>query len=339
MGAASRLPRTVLQSLVPRGSMKRIFILSLLALAACSNGAGTSGGATSDRGGVVFSDPAPAPPVQAEQFSGKGQESGGGTTGRETALMIDQSRPPASAVVGSARAASVAPGMLIRTGTAFVEVDSVELAVARVQELAQRLGGFVGNTSVSGGERETRSATLELKIPAARFDQAVSGLRPLGKVERVQVQAEDVGEEYVDLSARAANARRLEERLLALLANRTGKLEDVLAVERELARVRQEIDTREGRLRYLRTRAAVSTLNVTVHEPRPLIGDYPRARPLREAFRDAWRNFIGFTAGLIASLGFLIPLAVILAGIVWLVRRYFPGRRRPGPPPTEPPAG
>jgi uncharacterized membrane protein YccC len=197
----------------------------------------------------------------------------------------------------------------------------------------------VGNTSVSGGEQATRSATLELKIPAARFDQAVGGLRPLGKVESVQVHAEDVGEEYVDLSARTANARRLEERLLGLLATRTGKLEDVLAVERELARVRQEIDTQEGRLRYLRTRAAVSTLNVTVHEPRPLIGDYPRARPIREAFRDAWRNFIGFTAGLIASLGFLIPLGVILAGIVWLVRRYFPRRRRPTPPPADPPTG
>jgi len=316
--------------------MKPILILALLALAACSGE--TSGEATSgtDR---VHRDPAASPPVQTEGVAvGTAPEL---VSYNEVAQRPDKGVPVSRAAIAasdSASAASVAPSMLIRTGTAMVEVDSVEVAVARVRELAQRLGGYVGNTSVSGGEQAARSATLELKIPAARFDQAVSGLRPLGKVESVQVQAEDVGEEYVDLSARTANARRLEERLLGLLATRTGKLEDVLAVERELARVRQEIDTQEGRLRYLRSRAAVSTLNVTVHEPRPLVGDYPRARPLREAFRDAWRNFIGFLAGLIASLGFLIPLGLILAAIVWLVRRYRPRRARPAPPAPRPPS-
>jgi hypothetical protein len=313
--------------------MKPIFILALLALAACSGE--TSGEATSGSADVMHVDPAPSPPVRAEDYAGQPQASGA-HSGRETPLAITITRPPASPAdtLGPASAPSVAPSMLIRTGNASVEVDSVELAVVRVQELAQRLGGYVGNTSLNGGEQAMRSATLELKIPAARFDQAIGGLRPIGKVESVQVQAQDVGEEYVDLSARTANARRLEERLLVLLATRTGKLEDVLAVERELARVRQEIDTQEGRLRYLRSRAAVSTLTVHVHEPRPLIGDYPRARPLREAFRDMWRNFIGFTAGLIASLGFLIPLGLILAGIVWLVRRYV-WRRRPAP--SQPP--
>jgi hypothetical protein len=119
----------------------------------------------------------------------------------------------------------------------------------------------------------------------------------------------------------------------------------VLAVERELARVRQEIDTQEGRLRYLRSRVAVSTLNVTLHEPRPVVGAYPGSSPIANAFRDAWRNFIGFMAGLIASLGVLIPVAAILALVYWLVRRL----RRSSPPPyprggrtrdpVEPPVG
>lgn len=291
--------------------MKRIFIL-LLALTACSG----------DIGGEATS----GTEMQMDRAS-----AGAAPAAEEAALSISQPAGGTTAAPDSASTASVAPSMLIRTGDASVEVDSVELAVARVQQLARRLGGYVGNTSISGGEEAMRSATLEVKIPSARFDQAIGGLPPIGKVESVDVKAEDVGEEYVDLSARMANARRLEERLLGLLATRTGKLEEVLTVERELARVRQDIERHEGRLRYLRTRAAVSTLTVTVHEPRPLVGDYPRAKPLREAFRAAWRNFIGFTAGLIASLGFLIPLGLILAGIVWLVRRYRP-RRRPAPP-------
>ena len=250
--------------------------------------------------------------------------SAGNSEPQEMALGVSQPKPSAQAVV--------TPGMLIRSGWASVEVDSVELAVARVQRLAQQLGGYVGNTSLSDGEEAMRSATLELKVPAARFDQAVGGLRPLGKVESVRVQAQDVGEEFVDLTARTANARRLEERLLGLLATRTGKLEDVLAVERELARVRQEIDTQEGRLRYLRSRAAVSTLSVTVHEPRPIVGAYPGASPIANAFRDAWRNFVGFMAGLIASMGVLIPVAVIAAILYRIVRRLLRSRRRARPP-------
>ena len=80
------------------------------------------------------------------------------------------------------------------------------------------------------------------------------------------MSAEDVGEEFVDVAARAANGRKLEQRLIDILGTRTGKLSDVLAVERELARVREDIQRQEGRMRYLRTRASLSTLSVTVHE-------------------------------------------------------------------------
>lgn len=231
--------------------------------------------------------------------------------------------------------ASIVPPMLIRTGNAVIEVDSLEIAISEVRLLAQRMGGFIANTSMQTGQGQIRAATLEMKVPSARFDEAIGGLRPLGKVEAVNEQSEDVGEEFVDITARMTNARRLEERLLALLANRTGKLEDVLAVERELARVRQEIERYEGRMRYLRTRAAVSTLSVTVHEPRPLIGSNPGRSVIGEAFRNAWRNFVRFIAGLIEAMGVLVPLAVI--GVVaWLLwRRFgprFPIRRPPEAP-------
>lgn len=103
--------------------------------------------------------------------------------------------------------------------------------------------------------------------------------------------------------------------MIALLATRTGKLQDVLSVERELARVREEIERYEGRLRYLKTRAAVSTLSITVHEPVPILGQSPGENPIAAAIRQAWRNFVGFIAACIASLGVLIPLgALVVAG-------------------------
>jgi hypothetical protein len=213
-----------------------------------------------------------------------------------------------------------AAAMIIRTGTATLQVDSLEPAVSRLRALAQSLGGYVGNTSMQTGKDQLRSGTVEIKVPAPRWQQLLTGLKPIGTLESQNESAEDVGEEFVDVQARVANARRLEQRLIALLANRTGKLSDALAVERELARVREEIDRYEGRIRYLRTRAAISTMVVTIHEPGPVLGTQPGQNPIADAFRSAWRLFVGLIAFLIASLGVIIPL-LLIAWLVWVIWR------------------
>jgi hypothetical protein len=210
-----------------------------------------------------------------------------------------------------------APSLIIRTGQAFIEVEKVDPAILKIRQLAARVGGYIANSSVSGGRDQMRQATLELKIPSAQYDQALGDLSSIGKVETVTSNAQDVGEEFVDVTARVNNSRKLEERLISLLANRTGKLDEVLRVERELARVREEIDRYEGRLRYLSSRAALSTLSITVHEPAPLLGTDPGSNPILAALRRAWRNFVAFVAGVIASLGVLVPLTLI-GWLVWL---------------------
>ena len=233
---------------------------------------------------------------------------------------------PTSSSSAVAGAEQVAPSMLIRTGSSSIEVDELDPAILKVRQLAQQLGGYVANSSISGGRDQVPSATLELKIPAAKYDQAIGGLNNIGKVEAVNTSVEDVGEEFVDITARVTNAKRLEERLVNLLATRTGKLEDVLAVERELARVREEIERYEGRIRFLKTRAAVSTLSITVHEAFPLLGQSPGDNPIARAIKQAWRNFVGFIAWMIASLGVLVPVAVLLAGGWYVFLRYRRGK-------------
>jgi len=213
----------------------------------------------------------------------------------------------------------IATNMIIRTATASIEVDSLEPAVARVKELATRLGGYVGSSGIVTGKNQLRQAAIEVKIPAGRFDEVLSGLAPIGKLESVNVEAQDVGEEFVDVTARMDNARRLEQRLIGLLATRTGKLKDVLDVEQSLARVREEIERYEGRIRYLRAHAAMSTLSVTVHEPLPVVGTAGKS-VMGEAFTQAWRNFVVLVSLAVQSLGVILPLG-FLAGIAWFVTR------------------
>jgi hypothetical protein len=217
----------------------------------------------------------------------------------------------------------VVPGsMLVRVGQASVQVDSLDSGISRVREMARRTGAIIANTSMEDGKEQTRAASLELRIPSEHFDEAVNGLSPIGKLESVNVNVQDVGEEFVDVQARMVNARRLEQRLIDLLANRTGKLTDVLRVESELARVREEIERYEGRMRYLRSRSSVSTLTVAIHEAYPIVAEHAGMHPMRDAFAQAGRNFVGVTAGLIASLGVLIPIGVLVGAALFIARRF-----------------
>ena len=217
--------------------------------------------------------------------------------------------------------------MVIRTATASIEVDSLETAVAELRQLATRVGGYVGGAGVATGKNQLRQAFIELKVPAGRFDEVVAGLRPMGRLESVNVNAQDVGEEYVDVTARIDNARRLEQRLIGLLATRTGKLKDVLDVEQTLARVREEIERYEGRIRYLRAHIAMSTLNVTLHEPLPIVAATGRG-PIAEAFRQAWRNFVVLLSLAVQSLGVVLPLGFVAGGTWFVTRRWRVARQR-----------
>jgi hypothetical protein len=212
-----------------------------------------------------------------------------------------------------------------------VEVERIEPAVERIQALAASLDGYIAHVSMQTGADQFRRATLTLRIPAERFDEATAGVRPLGKVEQLDVAVEDVTEQYVDLEARLANARRLEERLLRLLETRAGTLEQVLAAERELARVRTEIELYDGRLRQLAGRVSLSTLTVVVQEPRPILGTTPGQSVLGNAFRQAWRNFVWTVAGIISAAGALIPLLLLLAVLAWPAARWLRRRRRGAP--------
>ena len=303
-------------------------LLIATALSACDRGASPSSdssGMATDKmdaspTSVLRGSPTRAPAVfQATAGAPTAQLSGGVVAGAVTDEVSPES-PSGPDPLQNVNAATAAPTMVIRTGQAFIEVNKVDSAIPKIRLLASQMGGYITNSSISGGRDQVRQATFELKIPAPRYDQAVGSLSTIGKVETVNSTAQDVGEEFVDVTARVTNSRRLEERLISLLANRTGKLDEVLRVERELARVREEIERYEGRLRYLSARVAMSTLTITVHEPAPILGNSPGQNPIAAALRRAWKNFIALIAGTIAALGVVIPLALLgLAG--WLAYR------------------
>jgi hypothetical protein len=291
-----------------------LIFVAALALIACQDESSPNADATTPSAAPRVSGRPVSAPESPPQFGEAGgavanDEASQGSVGRSLGARVEV-RGPAGDPLQNVNAGTAAPAMIIRTGQAFIEVEKVDPAVLKIRQLAAQVGGYITNSSVSGGHDQIRQATLELKIPAQKYDEAVGSLSVIGKVETVSTNAQDVGEEFVDVTARVNNSRRLEDRLITLLANKTGKLDEVLRVERELARVREEIERYEGRLRYLTSRVSMSTLTITVHEPAPILGNNPGENPIAAALRRAWRNFIALLAGTIASLGVLIPLGL-----------------------------
>jgi hypothetical protein len=213
--------------------------------------------------------------------------------------------------------------MIIRQAGIALEVADIDSATAVVRRIATEDGGRVERLAQSGDPAEARQASMTLRVPAGRLDEVLERLRAVGKVEGISLSEADVTGEYVDVDAELRNLRRLEERLLALLRDRTGKLEEVLAVERELARVRQEIDVRQGRMNRMEQDIAWSSVQVDMHEPMRAFagrgtGGWAR---LGRAFVRAWENFFDVVVGLIEALGVIIPLAVLGTLGWWAYRK------------------
>jgi hypothetical protein len=161
-----------------------------------------------------------------------------------------------AAVAEREQAPGAAPDrLLLKTAELRVAVEVVAAAADSASALVQGMGGYVAGSSVQGEE----SARLELRVPAARLDEALDALAALGEERARSVSASDVTAEVADLEATLANQRALRDRLRALLA-RAQKVDEVLQVERELTRLQTEIDAGDARLKRLQTGVALSAL-------------------------------------------------------------------------------
>jgi len=143
----------------------------------------------------------------------------------------------------------------------------VSAGLRELETMTREVGGFVS-------KRTDRMITI--RVPAQRFYEVVGRIEHLGEVLRRDVTAQDVTEEFLDTELRLRNARAVRARLQELLARAT-TVQDSLMIERELDRVSVEIDRMEGRLKYLRDRAAFSTITVSL-EPRNAAPHPPTVR-------------------------------------------------------------
>jgi hypothetical protein len=196
---------------------------------------------------------------------------------------------------------------IIKTGEVTVQVTDVPATVGRVRALVLELGGYVGGSQAGAGDE---GATLTLRIPAARFDEALERLRALdGEVVAEATRESDVTRQVIDLGARIANLEASEASYRVLL-ERAEQIDDVLAVQARLDGVRGEIEQLEAQLQEIEGDADLSTLTVSlVPAPAPIATVTTTWDPKAEV-DGALASLVGIGQGLLN--------AVIWFGIVWL---------------------
>lgn len=198
----------------------------------------------------------------------------------------------------------------------------------------------VVSTAFSDGPHDSAHGKLEIRAAPAwlqHFRDGVSAEAGAlgGKVQSAEVTSEDLSRQIVDTDAQLRAKTTLRDRLQGLLATHPGKVGDLLAVERELARVQGEIDSAQSELADMRGRVAMSDVTLT-YSANELLGDAVQS-PLAASFHGFFGLVASSLAAMIDVIGALLPWALVAAGLIWLFRKRLKTLRWPfgrKPPPS-----
>ena len=205
--------------------------------------------------------------------------------------------------------------MLTKEGTLRWETGDVAKTHAAILVQANKHNAYVSNDNQTRDDYQT-TTRMELRIPSDKFDEFISGIeKDVTKFDEKRIEVLDVTEEYIDISARMKTKKELEQHYYDLL-KQTKNVAEVLLVEEQLNTVRADIESAEGRLKYLKDKVNMSTLHLTFYEttsaPVGFFGE------IGKSFVSGWKGFLYFILGIISAW----PIVLVVSGFLfWLIRR------------------
>lgn len=245
---------------------------------------------------------------------------------REPARSFNLAAPPPEAAQVDEGTAAVPPGpMIVRTATLSILTREFDNGRAVMERTVNQLQGYVENLSLTAPNDAGQTLSATLRIPSDKLDTALVELRKLGRVEQESQSGEEVTRQYTDLVARLSNSRSTEQRLIQVLQQRTGKVADVLAVEREIARVRGEIERMDAQRKGLETQVSFATLQLSLREEHQSeLGVAPPSTGIR-LWNDLVAGYDGLVETAIGLLEFVLRSGPVL--LFWFALLYWPARR------------
>jgi hypothetical protein len=246
--------------------------------------------------------------------------------------------PAAEAAAGQVAKDDAAARKIKYTADVRVICDDFDKAHDGFTVAVKQHKGLIAHSEITGSPGSVRVGQWRVRVAVARFDDFRSAVLKLGEVEKDTSDSEDVTEEYYDLEAHIKNRQAEEESLRKLLEKSGDKIENILAVRKELAQVRDDINRKQGRLKLLANLTDLTTVNVTIREkqrfnagPPPAVAEVPtfgmRVRRTFTSSIDALTAFVQDLALVAIALAPWALLAAVVLGPIYLVARRLARRR------------
>ncbi|MBV9008495.1 MAG: DUF4349 domain-containing protein [Verrucomicrobia bacterium] len=155
---------------------------------------------------------------------------------------------------------------LIRNASLDLEVRSFDDALQSITDLAKAAGGYIATNSSEKQENGKLRGEIVVKVLPDNLDDFLGKLRGLGELKNQTLATQDVSKQYLDTDARLRNARVVEQRLVDMLEKNSGRVSDLLQVEKELGRVREQIEQMEGELKFMESQVQFATVTIRLAE-------------------------------------------------------------------------
>jgi len=263
-----------------------------------------------------------------KQAVGSMSGNGGGIAAGD-ALATPAAGKAHEAAISTNRALPRMPSTVIKNGRLSIRLgrDGLSKAIDRAHNIVDRYGGFISSSNISTGKHE--SSTIVLRVPADRFDNAMADLSApgLGALRSQQQSGEDVGQQLVDLSARARNLRA-QSRALIRLMNQAVTVSDTIKIQNELFDIQGQIEELDGRLRYLHDQADMSTITMLLAPPAAAHHHPGQATAIGSALRRSWQRATDVVTAVIVGAGVVIPVALLALVTLLAGRWLLPAVRR-----------
>lgn len=210
--------------------------------------------------------------------------------------------------------------------TAQLRYETQDLDVTRTQVLAaiKEAQAYIQNDN-SGKDYNQLYHRITVRVPTKNFQQLLDGIaKGVAYFDERTISQEDVTAEFVDLNARLNAKRKLEERYLDLLA-KAKNVKEMLEIERELAKIREEIEAKQGRVNYLENQVSLSTVHIHFYKVTARTGiTQSYGSKITNALKSGWNGISVFFLGLLHIWPFLILVGLGL----FFIRRWIKRRRK-----------
>jgi hypothetical protein len=210
---------------------------------------------------------------------------------------------------------------IIKNGNISIKTLHLEKSKAAIDQLVQNLGAYYQDERLEKLETEI-SYNLTIRIPSRQFEKLIFGIEKSGdEITDKSLKSTDVSEEYVDIETRLQNKRAYLNQYRTLLS-RANKIEDILAIEDKVRNLEEEIESKEGRLKYLSNQIEFSTLQIQLFKEIEPKQTEVEEKGFFSKSLDALQNGVKLILNLVLFLLSIWPLLIVLFLVYFFVKRY-----------------